>query len=512
MRRVAAALFLILTALLFSVPREADRLYADVPPADWSPDMAEQAAALGLDGEGRFLDRAALAAALEQCFGKTVEAVSGPLTRAGMAAMLVDALGYAPLAAAEGAASPCPYTDVEAADWGPVALCLRLGLLDAPEGDRFFPDAPAPREQAAALLLRAAEKWNAPVEWLHGFYAFSSYSQIELTAEMDAVSVGWALLDVDGETGPFLNQTSAGGNSWVKPADPTPATGYFQENGTPYHLNIYAGATPLTLADGTQTNDLYGILETGETRARAVDILVAAAGEYDGLTIDIEGLRTPLRESFTAFMTALRSALPADKGLYVCVPPPDWYGGYDYRALGELCDKVILMAHDYQWPSVPEDYVGGTNTATPVTPIANVYSALKAVTDPATGVQDTSKVAIQISIASAGLQVDGDGLLLSRTIYSPGPGIIIKRLRQADSVRGWSEQYMNPYLYYTADDGTRLRLWYEDARSVTAKLRLARLLEVEGVSLWRLGVIPNYDDPGLDYDIWSAVSAGRVKK
>ena len=189
--------------------------------------------------------------------------------------------------------------------------------------------------------------------------------------------------------------------------------------------------------------------------------------------------------------------------------PPDWYDGFDYRALGEVCDKVILMAHDYQWPSVPADYVGGTNTDTPVTPINSVYSALKALTHPETGVRDRSKLALAISIGSAGLKVDGDGVLLSRDIYHPGPGIIIQRLRQPDSEPGWSDRYCNPYLYYTAEDGSRFRLWYEDERSVTAKLRLARMLGVNGVSLWRLGVIPNYADEGLYYDIWSAVIQGR---
>ncbi len=507
MRRIAAVLFGLLLAVLLSASQGQEGRLACAPPEDWSAEMAEQAASLGLAGDG-FPDRAQFAAALTSAFGWEGEAGSGPLTRTQMAAMLTQALGYDGLARAEGTAD-CPYADVEQEDWGPIALVLRLGLLDAPQGEFFCPDAPAPREQAAALAVRAWERWSAPVEWLHGFYAFSSYSQIGFTPSMDAVSVGWALLDVDGTTGPFLNQTSAGGNSWVMPADPTPATGYFQENGTPYHLNIYAGPTPLTLADGTATNDLYGILSTAEARTQAVALLAAAAADYDGLTIDMEGLRAPLKDAFTAFMTELRAALPAGKNLYVCVQPPDWYDGFDYRALGEVCDKVILMAHDYQWPSVPADYVGGTNTDTPVTPISSVYSALKALTHPETGVRDRSRLALAISIGSAGLKVDGDGVLLSRDIYHPGPGIIIRRLRQPDSEPGWSDRYCNPYLYYTAEDGSRFRLWYEDERSVTAKLRLARMLGVNGVSLWRLGVIPNYADEGLYYDIWSAVTQGR---
>ena len=87
-----------------------------------------------------------------------------------------------------------------------------------------------------------------------------------------------------------------------------------------------------------------------------------AAGDYAGLTIDFEGLGTSLRTSFTQFMTALRAALPQGKNLWVCVQPDEWYGGYDYHALGETCDKVILMAHDYQDTNLPQGWVGTSQT------------------------------------------------------------------------------------------------------------------------------------------------------
>ena len=35
--------------------------------------------------------------------------------------------------------------------------------------------------------------------------------------------------------------------------------------------------------------------------------------------MDVEGLREEHREAYSAFMTALRTALPPEKTLYVCV-------------------------------------------------------------------------------------------------------------------------------------------------------------------------------------------------
>ena len=107
-----------------------------------------------------------------------------------------------------------------------------------------------------------------------------------------------------------------------------------------------------------------------------------------------------------------------------------------------------------------------------------------------------------------GLKLDKDGKLAETTIYSPAPDTIVGRLRQSDTVRGWDDTAATPYADYTAE-GDRYRLWYEDARSVSAKMQLARMFGVGGVSLWRLGTIPNYGDAGLDYDVWSAVLAAE---
>ena len=58
---------------------------------------------------------------------------------------------------------------------------------------------------------------------------------------------------------------------------------------------------------------------------------------------------------------------------------------------------------------------------------------------------------------------------------------------------------------YTTEDGSRYKVWYEDAQSVTDKLQLARMFGITGVSLWRAGTIP----ASSGYDVWSAVQAAR---
>ena len=427
-----------------------------------------------------------------------------PISREEMAVMLIRALGLDSLA--RSVTDPdLPFVDVTE-NLGYAALAYAIGMVGGVEGTdgnlNFLPHDSAPREQAAAMVVRVYERWITTTDWLHGFYAFSSYGQIDLTDEMDGVSVGWARLSYDLEKGPWINSTRSGGNEWVIPAEPQSALNHWQESGLPYNLNVYTDTSKnLTLPDGSSTSVLETVLTDPQASQQAIEALVAVSGDYAGLTIDFEGLRSAeLKEPFSQFMADLRAALPQDKTLYVCVPPDTWYSGYDYRALGEVCDKVILMAHDYQWTSVPQEYVGLPRTYSPVTPFPQIYTALRHITDPSTGVRDVSKVAIQISFGSAGFHVDEDACLLDTTLYHPAPATIAQRLGQEDSVRTWDEVSHNPCLDYTVG-GEHYRLWYEDAQSVADKLFLARMFGITGVSVWRLGNVPNY--PEIEnYDVW----------
>ena len=430
------------------------------------------------------------------------------ISREEMAVMLVRALGYDTLAQDLSALS-LPFSDVTG-NQGYIAIAYDIGMIrgvSGPNGQlKFLPAHSATREEAAAMLVRVYERYISKVDFLHGFYAFSSYAQINLTGDMDAVSLGWARLEY-GPDGPTLNSTSAGGNDWVRPSDPSPATDYFDSHGVDYNLCVFGSAADsVTLADGTASSTVAAVVNDAGARAQAISALASAAGDYAGLTIDFEGLKgETIKKNYVTFMRELRAALPAGKALYVCVQPDTWYTGFDYRGLGEVCDKVILMAHDYQWTSIPSSYVGTGNTTSPVTPFPSVYEALRDITDPATGVADVGKVALAISFSTAGFHVDEAGRLLDDTLYHPGPATLAARLAQPDTEVTYSEKYRNPWALYTAEDGSRYKVWYEDARSVTDKLQLARMFGVTGVSLWRVGTIPT----STGYDVWSAVKAAR---
>ena len=65
----------------------------------------------------------------------------------------------------------------------------------------------------------------------------------------------------------------------------------------------------------------------------------------------------------------------------------------------------------------------------------------------------------------------------------------------------YSDKYKNPYLIYDSDDGKEI-VWYENSRSIADKVKLAEMLGVRGISVWRLGLIPQESG---ELDIWNGI-------
>ena len=465
--------------------------FSDCPASHWAYSYVETALAHGvMDAGGAFRPE-------------------DYISREEMAVMLVRALGYGTLAQSLSGLE-LPFDDVTD-NRGYVAIAYDIGMITGVAGAggqlKFLPRDSATREEAAAMLVRVYERYTSKLDWLHGFYAFSSYSQIDLTASMDAVSVGWARMEYDPAAGPVLNSSRTNGNDWVRPDDPTPATDYWDARSLPYNLNVYASAgDSIPLPDGTTTSTVAAVTGTPEVRAQAVAALTAASADYAGLTIDFEGLKgDTIKLNYVTFLKELDAALPQGKTLYVCVQPDTWYTGFDYRGIGEAADKVILMAHDYR-PPVSSLKVGSIPSESfALTPFSKIYAALVEITDPLTGVQDKSKLALAFSMDTTGFRIDENGRVLESKYYRPTMETLSQRLAQSDTTVTYSQTARNPYAIYTDESGARYQVWFEDAQSIADKIDLAQMFGITGFSFWRLGNIPTYSN----YNLWTAVQAER---
>jgi len=463
--------------------------FSDVSPKDWYYGAVEAAALHGVAGGASGADNAGGDGAFDP---------KSPIIRKDMAVMLVKALGYDSLAASVAKAEQCPFDDVSS-DTGYIIIAHDIGMISGVGDGKFAPNNTAKREEAAAMLTRVYGKMKSGLDWLHGFYAFSSYNQRNLADGMDAVSFGWSRMEWDAENGARLNTTGDGGNLWRVPDSYGLITEYLLEKNVNANLCVFMDTS----------GGLYGLLADKSAREFAAGAILDEAtrvydaigrSPYSGVTIDFEGLRgQDAKAGFTAFLNSLAEGLKADGlTLSVTVQPVTadgiFYDGYDYREIGRLADKVILMAYNYQ-PASMDGFLGTAwQMNAPLTPISEVYKALKAITDASAGVEDTSKIELGLSFGCVGWMVDDSGRLVAPSPVAPSMDTVHARMAQPDTVFGWSDTYRNPYMTYTTESGDHVFLWYEDIRSVSEKLDLAKLFGVNGASVWRLGIIPNYAD------------------
>ena len=416
------------------------------------------------------------------------------ITRREMAVMLIKALGYDNIAASQ---SESPFSDVSE-DAGYIETARALGIINGRSDTEFDPEGQALREEGAAMMMRLHSKYYSRLSEIHGFYAISSWQQREMAAQMDSVSFGWGRLEYT-DSGVRLNTASDNGNVWSIPAGWEDAVSYLKDSGVTENFAV-------TMTD---QDDCRAVLLNEENRAAAISALTAAAEDLDGITIDFEGMKgEELKNGLNEFMRALREAL-GNKQLYIAVHPAlknssEYYDAYDYRTLGEYADRVILMAHDYAAYTIPDELLNTEFTATPVTPFDEIFHALKAAADPQTGVADTSKLQLALSLPSTAAWETENGRITDPQSIHPAMDTVMTRLAQADTEIHYSDVYRNPYARYSTEDGRRILIWYEDSRSVKDKIELARMFGINSVSIWRIGEIAN-GSPDIHMDIWDTI-------
>lgn len=172
------------------------------------------------------------------------------------------------------------------------------------------------------------------------------------TAIVSDLALGWFSLD---ENGKLLTKSRTG---WQRPEGWEAVL----SAGTEYNIN-----SEMVVHMTNEGRVITSLLSNQNAVKQAVREIADEAEYYSGVNLDFEGLGlsekgeelSRVQDSFSRFVKLLSEELHKQgKTLTLSLHAPNSvYKGYDYEALGEYCDFIIIMAYDYGTKPEPIDMV-----------------------------------------------------------------------------------------------------------------------------------------------------------
>ncbi|MBZ4666996.1 MAG: glycoside hydrolase family 18 [Defluviitaleaceae bacterium] len=235
--------------------------------------------------------------------------------------------------------------------------------------------------------------------------------------------------------------------------------------------NAQGGSFQKTLAEN--------VLENPILRDKLVKSVLSEIEKYgyDGVEVDIEGIGADTRAEYTSFIKELKAAL-GPKGYIVSATVPaktadyindQWTGAYDYKAIGQYADRVVLMTYDEHWS-------GGTPG-----PVAS-YDWVEDVINFAVKEILPQKVVMGIAAYGYDWTIDGKN---GKAVTASEINDYIKRYGGKIL---WNDTFKVPYYRYKDEKGNDRIVWFENAQSTQFKLKLAKAKGLQGIAIWRLGL------------------------
>ena len=246
-----------------------------------------------------------------------------------------------------------------------------------------------------------------------------------------------------------------------------------------------ATAPMLTLTNispsGGFSSDIAHAIFTDETvQATLIENILSALRSrgYYGVNLNIEYVYPFDREGYNAFLRRLSETLHP-KGYYLssAIAPKtsdEQYGllytAHDYEAHGKYCDRVIIMTYEWGYTySAPQA----------VSPVNRIRSVLDyAVTKIPSG-------KILLGFSNYGYnwtlpwQQGKAAAVISNTAAANLAAANFAQIR-------FDEKAQAPFFNYTDPSGVRHEVWFEDARSVRARLALVSEYGLAGISYWTI--------------------------
>lgn len=219
---------------------------------------------------------------------------------------------------------------------------------------------------------------------------------------------------------------------------------------------------------------LHNLLSNPNNRTRFIaNILeIVKRDKYDGVDIDFEFIDPKDGPYFTLFLKELKTALGKDIPLSVAVfartGNENWATPYEYQKIGQIVDKVIVMAYDYSY---------ATSKPGPVAPLWWVEQVAKYMST------NIPKDKVLLGLPTYGYDWSSAGGRAT-TVTAPRLADTKQKYKLTES---FDEKSMSPYYTYYDNKGNYHQIWMENERSLNEKLKVANKYGLGGISFWRIG-------------------------
>lgn len=224
-------------------------------------------------------------------------------------------------------------------------------------------------------------------------------------------------------------------------------------------------------------NIAKSLLESSVNRQTLINNTLSAlkTNGYKGVNVDLEGVFYYDRSYLTTFISELCSTLH-NQGFYVTMAVPaktsdsstnSWSGAYDYAALANYSDQVVLMTYD-------EHYPGGTPG--PIASIGWVESVINY------AITVIPKEKLLLGTSAYGYDWSSNGT----KAYSISG--INNLATTYNSAILWDSVSKSPYFSYVDSSGINHNVWFENSTSLAYKLDLVNTYNLSGIGIWRLGL------------------------
>lgn len=239
--------------------------------------------------------------------------------------------------------------------------------------------------------------------------------------------------------------------------------------------------TPLDENEKFSNKLISQVVNNPAARENLINNLLTVMGQkgYYGVDVDFEFVLPTDKEGFISFISQLKGAMSgAGYKVFVALAPKTsgtqqglLYEAHDYKRIGEIADYIFLMTYEWGYAYGPPMAVA------PLNKVREVYDY---------AVQEIPPEKIIMGIPNYGYDWTLPFLRGENRAVTLGNQEAVQMAMNLRAEILFDEIGQSPYFFYTDEEGSAHVVWFEDARSIDAKIRLAEEYGFIGFGYWNI--------------------------